>query len=418
MSALREFVADLLESEGAVVEPVEPDGLDVMVPDRLRSAFGWPELARLGFGAAAPPGAIPIGLEDDWLDRLGALLENRGRFAERQLPQLDGAAPPNDPERSIDRELVLPNAVWRLKSVAPGWSRCLLLAFRYTAVSDEKREGLVWLGFNCSTGAVLDDELILALRRSLDETASRSAELPDAGADDWLLPEPDAIRAAGPMWDAATIAARTGPLLDRIVREDLEPFIAAMRRRLDRDRRRVHAYHDDLRRAAFVKLASLERQTGEGKTGERKSGNKRPAGKDGDKIASAIERERLRIAAVEREYAAKLDDLKHNYALSVEVAWVQALVLVVPVQRHTLLIKRRKGERTIAMDWHTAARRMEPAPSDWGDGAGSERFVCDDQLHLTAPEGQAPCPSCGKPFCRACHGACPRCRKPSGKKPV
>jgi hypothetical protein len=30
MSALREFVADLLDGEGALVEPVERDGLEVM----------------------------------------------------------------------------------------------------------------------------------------------------------------------------------------------------------------------------------------------------------------------------------------------------------------------------------------------------------------------------------------------------
>ncbi len=47
--------------------------------------LGWPELARLGFGATLPAGAMPIRLEGDWLDRFGALLGERGRFAERRL---------------------------------------------------------------------------------------------------------------------------------------------------------------------------------------------------------------------------------------------------------------------------------------------------------------------------------------------
>ena len=404
MAALREFVADLLDGEGAVVEVVEPDGLDVMAPEPFRAAYGWPELVRLGFGATAPAGSIPIGLEDDWLDRLGALLGERGRLAERQL-QVPETAVPNDPQRLIDHALSLPNAVWRLKGVEPGWTRCLLLAFRYTAVSDEKRDGLVWLGFNCGTGAVLDDELITALRRSLERAdANRSGASPDA--DGWQVPDTEASRAAGPMWDAARLVARTGPLLDRLVRADLQPFLAAMRRRLDRDRRRVHAYHDDLRRAALLKLASLERPSGT-KTGE----------KTLEKTVAAVARERMRVIAIEREYAAKLDDLRHNYALAVKVEWVQALVLVAPVQRHTLLIKRRKGERTIAMDWHVAARQMEPAVSDWGGGLAVERIVCDDHLHLTEPSGQEPCFSCGKPFCRACHpAACPRCENPLAKR--
>ena len=391
MSALREFVADLLESEGAMIDPVEPDGLDVMAPEQLRTAFGWPELARLGFGATSPAGSIPMGLEDDWLERLGALLRDRGRLAERQLQLPDVAVPPNDPERVVGHALSLPNAVWRLKCVEPGSTRCLLLAFRYTAVSDEKRDGLVWLGFNCGTGAALDEEIIAALRRSLDR------------AESWLTPDAEASLGAGPRWDAVTITARARPLLDRFVRADLDPFLAAMRRRLDRDRRRVHAYHDDQRRAALSKLASLEAAMASQKKGESLSA----------KTQAAITRERMRIAAIEREYAAKLDDLRNNYALTVKIEWVQALVLVAPVYRHTLLIKRRKGERSIIMDWHTAIRRMESAPCDWGDGLAAERLVCDAQLHLTEPSGQAPCPGCGKPFCHACHPAsCPRCHKP------
>ena len=390
MTALRAFVADLLEGEGAMVEAVEPDGLDVMAPDRLCAEYGWPELVRLSFGAVAPSGAIPIGLEDDWLDRLGGLLGDRGRVAERQLPMPENAAPPNDPERLIDGAMHLSNAIWRLNGVTPDWSRCLLLAFRYTAISDEKRDGLVWLGFNCSTGAVLGEDLTASLRRALDQ------------ADTWQLPSAEASQAAGPLWAADTIASRCRSLLDDRVRSELEPFLAAMRSRLDRDRLRVHAYHDDLRRAALAKLAGLEGAAGK---------------KASEKTEAAIKREQIRIATIEREYASKLQDLRNNYALAVKVEWVQALVVVAPVQRHSLLVKRRKGERSIALDWHAAVRRMEPALSDWGDGLGIERIVCDEHLHLTDPAGQAPCSACSKAYCRACRpAACPRCHKLSSER--
>jgi hypothetical protein len=167
MGALRDFVADLLDSEGAAIEPVEPDGLDVLAPEPLRAAMGWPELARLGFGTQLPSGATPIGLEGDWLDRFGALLGDRGRFAERQLVLPAFVAPPSDPERRLDGTLDLRNAVWRLRDAKPAWTRCLLLAFRYTAISDERREGLIWLGFNAGTAAVLDDDIVGRLRQLL-----------------------------------------------------------------------------------------------------------------------------------------------------------------------------------------------------------------------------------------------------------
>jgi hypothetical protein len=46
--------------------------------------------------------------------------------------------------------------------------------------------------------------------------------------------------------------------------------------------------------------------------------------------------------------------------VTVKVDWVQSLAVIAPVYRHTV-IKRRKGERTIAVDWHIAARRIVSA---------------------------------------------------------
>jgi hypothetical protein len=379
MGALRDFVADVLEIEGAAVEPVDPDGLDILAPSPLRAAMGWPELARLGFGTALPPGATPVGFEGEWLDRFGALLGDRGRWAERQLVLSSPVTPPGDPERLLDRVFDLPNAVWRCRGAAPAWARCLLLAFRYTAVSDDKREGLVWLGFNQTTGAVLDDIL------------TRLRPLLLAQDCEWRGPDPDVRHAAGPGWDGATLRSRVAPLLEYFVRRELEPFLRAMRRRLDRDRARIHEYHQDLRLIAYKRLAVLADASNEKADADRK-------------------RETLRVAAIEREYAAKLDDLRHNYALRVTVDWVQAMEMFVPVQRYDVLIRRRKGERLVRVDWHPAVRLAEPPPIDYGLGLDRTRLVCDDRLHLTDPDGQAPCPSCGKPWCRACQPAsCPRC---------
>jgi hypothetical protein len=378
MGELRDFVAEVLERRGAAVEAVEPDELEVLAPKPVRDALGWPELALLGFTAQRSKQAIPIGLEGDWLDRFGALLGEQGRWNERQVT-LSGRPPaPGDPERVLEHALDLPNAVWRFHSMTATFTRCLLLSFRYTALSDEKREGLIWLGFNLGTGAVID-EIAVRLRHLL-------AQEPD-----WQAPAPEVRTAAGPGWDGTLLQSRVHPLLDSRVKLELEPFLRAMRRRLERDRNRVHGYCDDLRRASFKRLAALADVAGEKAEADRR-------------------RETLRVAAIEREYRAKLDDLRHNYALRVTLDWVQTLELYVPVQRFEVLIRRRKGERLIRIDWHPLVRLIEPPPCEAGLGLDRVRFVCDDKLHLTEPAGQAPCCSCGKAFCRACHhAACPRC---------
>jgi hypothetical protein len=378
MGALRDFVADVLEIEGAAVEPVDPDGLDVVAPEPLRLAMGWPEFLRLGFGAVLPSGATPVGFEGEWLDRFGVLLGDRGRWAERQLP-LASVPPPSDPERLLDRAFDLPNATWRYRDTVPAWARCLLLLFRYTAVSDDKREGLVWLAFNQSTGAVLDDLLPRLFPLFLGEQC------------EWREPAPSVRHTAGNGWDATTLQARISPLLETKVRRELEPFLRSMRRRLDRDRRRIHEYHQDLRLNALKRLAAL-------------------AGAVNEKAEAERRRETQRVAAIEREYAAKIEDLRHNYALRVTVDWIQALEVFVPVHRYEVLIKRRKGERLVRLDWHAAVRLPELPVCEFGLGLDRTRLVCDERLHLTDASGQAPCPSCGKVWCRACApGKCPRC---------
>jgi hypothetical protein len=379
MSELREFVADLLERKGAVIEALGAEGLEVLAPAPLQKRMGWPELAQLGFGTERPHGAIAIGLEGDWLDRFGALLGEDGRWSEREVRPPAAVAGPGDPERVLARALDLPNAVWRFQGLSATWTRCLMLAFRYSAVSDEKREGLIWLGFNLGTGAVVGD-LLARLRPVLAQTA------------DWHVPDPAIRAAAGPGWSAASLAARLSPLLDRQVRDAMEPFLRAMRRRLERDRNRVHAYHDDLRGASLKRLAAL-------------------AGAKGERAEADRRRETQRVEAIEREYRAKLEDLRRNYALRVTVEWVQALDLYVPVQRFDVLIRRRKGERTVRLDWHPLVKAAELPLCEAGLGLDRTRLVCDEALHLTEPAGQAPCVSCGRPFCRACHpAACPRCR--------
>jgi 2-polyprenyl-6-methoxyphenol hydroxylase-like FAD-dependent oxidoreductase len=57
----------------------------------------------------------------------------------------------------------------------------------------------------------------------------------------------------------------------------------------------------------------------------------------GKRPTATAAREEMRVAAIEREYRAKLDDLRRNYALRVMVEWVQTLELYVPVQRFDVL---------------------------------------------------------------------------------
>jgi hypothetical protein len=372
MGRMQGFVADLLTQQGALVEPIEPEGLEVLAPPPVQQALGVNELSRLGFGATLPAGAERVGIESDWLDRFRQSIGERGRYL--RLVLRPDAPAPSDPQRLLEHTLVLDNASFRLIDVLPGWTRHLILDFRYSAVSDEKREGMLQLGVNLATGALPDavmGQMALGLiADAADAALPTDAELP-------------------PAWERSRLLELVDRALYSRLDTALAPFVKGLRRRLARDQERLYSYHDDLYREATRRIALLT----EGDAGR--------------------QREERRREAILREYSARLDDLARQYAMRVSVAWVQTLELVMPVQRFAIRIRRRKAERVIHLDWNPLTRRLEPPPCESSYSADRPRLVCDDALHLVTPEGIAPCGGCGRLFCRACHRErCPKCQSP------
>ena len=371
MGRMQSFVADLLTQQGALVEPIEPEGLEVLAPPLVQRMLGVNELSRLGFGATLPAGAERVAIESDWLDRFGRSIGERGRYT-RLVLSTDAPAP-SDPQRILEHALVVDNAAFRLIDVVPAWTRYLILDFRYSAASDEKRDGMLRLGVNLATGALLDAVL--------------GQMMPGAAADaDAALPaDPD----LPPDWERRRLLELMTRALYPRLDAALAPFVRGLRRRLGRDQERLYSFHNDLHREATHRLSHLA----EGDAGR--------------------QREQKRSEAIQREYSAKLHDLTRQYAMRVAVEWVQTLELVMPVQRFAVRIRRRKAERVIHLDWNSLARRLETPPCEFRYSADRPRLVCDDALHLVTAEGLSPCADCARMFCRACHRArCPKCQRP------
>ncbi|MDQ3012079.1 MAG: hypothetical protein M3X11_15395 [Acidobacteriota bacterium] len=371
----RDFAAAVLEQSGALVERIEPEGLEALLPAELNAQLRAGELLRAGFGAELPPDAQRISLESDWLERFGNLLDGRGGRLRIALADpfvsLSNAANPANLERMLEHSIVLPNAVYRMTGATSAWTRYLVLLFHYTAMSDEKREGVVKFGINLNQGSSIDGFVDELLSHAMNPTAISvvAPATKDLPAD----------------WSPARLKAYVSHALPSLIHDHLQLFLQGMQLRLDRDLVRVFDYYEGLRQESLLKLKK-------------------------HKTDSA--RETLRIEAAAREYQAKVADLKQKYDLRVTVNLSQVLEILSPVQRITLLIKRRKGERKLALDWNPLVRRLEPLPCEWGYTGEAVRIVCDDALHLVGASGHAPCQTCDKEYCRACHPRqCPKCRQ-------
>ena len=376
-SVLGEFVGRLIEAEGGAVDRVEPDGLEYLAPPQVSALLGIPESGCLGFGPELPEGARRIGLESELLARLGVALGERGRLSRRAV--YVPLPPVSSPERILEHGLTLHNAVYRLVGTRPVWTRYVVPFFRYTAVSDEKRDGLLRLAINLSTGSVLDGAADALAVAAFELGPVAEASAPPAER----LPQ---------MWEPARLEAFLRRGLTERIRRQLGRFVEGMRRRQERDLARLHGYYGDLRAESLARM--------------RRPGADR-------------ERERLRLDAVAREYEAKVADLRQKYAMSVEVDCIQLLDLVMPVQRFDLLVKRRKGERRFHLDWNPLSSELDPPVCEYSYTREPGRMVCDDALHVVSLAAHGPCGGCGRPYCRACAPVkCPKCgHRPAGESP-
>ena len=153
------------------------------------------------------------------------------------------------------------------------------------------------LGINLATGA-LPDAVLSAIAPVVDEPPFDS----DVHQDADKSPTPADVDLPAD-WDRPKFLSLVARALPSRLHGVVDPFVKGLRRRLDRDRDRLHMYHNDLHREAMCRAAALP-----GEDPKRR-------------------RELQRAEAIAVEYRAKLDDLARQYATRVTVEWVQTLDL-------------------------------------------------------------------------------------------
>jgi hypothetical protein len=205
-----------------------------------------------------------------------------------------------------------------------------------------------------TTGAEPDAEVTAALARVI------------AGDDDRVIDERDARGAAG----AASLVARRSA---EAIGPRLAEVSAAVVRRRDRELARIDDYFHSL-------IAEARRP-------------RRQVARD------AIE---ARVAALHAEHLAKLRDLRARYTLRVRLEPVALVAISVRIAEVRLRLRRRKGEREIALHVPPGARAPDALPCVACASTTRAPLLCDDALHIL-------CETCapdagGRPRCPACRG--------------
>jgi hypothetical protein len=354
-------VAEVLELSGAVVEK-NGEHLEALVPEGVATILHTSEMVKLYFNPerAKQDGEL-VTFQSDFIDRLFALMHGTGNYAHLTLHNLYLK---QSTRSTAEQRFQVLNGLGHALDATERILSYAQLNFKYTAVSDEKKEGLVSAIINEHTLAEVSD-IAAQLGWVESAEASHHADLP-----------------AQPFQAVFAAACRSA---EAVIRRELAEFHKSLNRRLQRDIDRLTEYYESL--VAEIRR-KIERRSLEGKERE-------------------DEESRIRATALERER--KITDQREKYAIKVNVEPVNFLRLFVPVMVVNFEVRFRKAAREIPLVWNSLAKDFETLVCQ-GCQAGLYRFyICEDKLHAVCAECFK-CAGCGRNVCRACHPKkCPKC---------
>ena len=368
---LPEVLSDILALQGAVLEKTADDCVEFLSPPSLSKMLDIPEHGRMSFTYQPSRGdAISAGYDSDLFRAIASVFSGESRITIATYPS--PALNIQKMAGTVSEKIVLTNATFRLQKVETRTFNYLLGFFKYTALSDEKKEGLISLLANeLNLSTCVPGEHIMGIMEGVKE------------ADPGKKPRPEITK----VFPAACSAASTA------VAEELDPFIKSLDKRLNRDIKRVFEYYET------IKIETQKVMEKRALTGEHPS-----------------EKQREKVNAIETEKRWKIQDLISKYALNIRVEPVAAILIETQSPVFWLEIKRRLSSRLFPLTYNPLLRKLDPLPCESCFYPRGGYSICDEKLHITCSACFKKCAQCGKPFCSACHKhGCPRCSKGLGK---
>lgn len=305
---LLNFAARCLEHKGAVIDPCK-GCFDCLLPDEISDFLSLPQETRFGAGGNALAYGLPL------LDRLVEL-------ATRDTPVVYGSLTPDylkqeGFDRILMQNMVFPDAKVRCSGRAEVKRTYMILAVKYTAVSDERKEGLIKVCINESSRAEIPE--------MINKWQSFSPNFYPRGK----VPPHFPIHIEKVI-ESGLAAAR------RESRNELQSFINSMKRRLRRDITSTRDYYSAL---------ASEMEESLGRTGLSNE---------------AIEERRAKIAALPAERNQKINDLLQKYSVRQRLAAKAALRFIMSVVQVFVSVKQGKKKGQIFLIWNPMLQAIEP----------------------------------------------------------
>jgi len=365
---LPEVIADILASRGAMVEKAGEEGLDVIASPELIHLLGVPEYHRLSFARENEgKNALYASYDSDYFRSLERLFKDAGRRA-AIAPETPAIRPERLAEVPTDH-LPLVNAAFRLEKTEQRTISYFLIYFRFTALSDDRQDGMFSVLVNPLNGSTA------FLKDGLEELSGRAGP-----------PAAEEISAA----DMGKILGRAHKAGAGMVRALLTDFIRSTERRLNRDVKRVYEYYETLNE-------EIDRRA------RRKAARGEGAEIPGESMAAEeLETLQGKREAVEAEREWKIRDLVAKYALGIKLDPLCIIRIQAMAPIFMIHIKRRLASRPFGVTYNPLLKRFDSLPCESCFHPSGAYTICDDKLHIVCGGCMASASRSGRPHCPVC----------------
>jgi len=361
MNDFYDFTIDFLSYYGAIVEKTN-GALEIVLPDDLAKALETKEYSKFVFSADEKDGTF-ISFDSEIFKRFQAIFKEKGRFAIINVPSPQIRV--EKIKKRIADKIIFSNAIFNIGENEEKAISYLLACFKFTAFSDERREGIIF---------ILINEFNLSSRKLGAEQLDILTDISDS-------PIGNIQRQNGEkVFSALDVASK------ELINEELEDFLKSAHRRLNRDTRRVHEYYHALtcETRQFIKKKS-------------------PVGEEKKKAMD-------KIKAIETELKWKINDLIAKYKIEIRIEPISFIRLETIAPLFRLTIKRRKKIRLFPLTYNPLLKTFDDLPCESCFNPQKSYWVCDDQLHIICGKCFRICLKCGKSYCGVCHKSeCPKC---------
>lgn len=392
---ITEVVEKIVTHHGAVVERTGNGCLEYICPESLAKDLEIPEEGTLVFQydhTCDKP--VHASYDSEMFQNLERLFQKHGRIAAVQhVPSY--TIRQDKIAKSLYEHIGFSNATFRLDRTEILNVVYLLVFFKYTAISDEIKEGML---------SLLINRYNLSITSVRDETDSIMADLHEMKR----LPrrvEEETVKAVRNSFSAASL----------LVQDMTVDFIKSLNRRLNREIKRINEYYETLKDETRIAIRNKALLKEEYITQYHKNPREFEA-----ILAKGIEDRTLeaegtsqlydKLDAIEIERKWKEQDLQEKFALKVQIDPVTTLHIESRTPVFSIILKKSKATRRFPVTYNLLLNRFDHLPCESCFYPQSPWYVCDDKLHIICSRCFPPCPKCGKNYCMACHKeGCPKC---------